>query len=61
MRIKCRVSNTPLLLGDMQMLPKTLSAAVVAGLINLTNDARKELAEAGFIDPHTNYRTDFEK
>lgn len=43
------------------MLPKTLNDAVAAGLVNLTNDARMELAEVGFIDPHTKYRTDFEK
>ncbi|CAN7588571.1 hypothetical protein LJR028_004201 [Rhizobacter sp. LjRoot28] len=43
------------------MLPKTFNAAVAAGLAVLTSDARKELAEVGFVDPHTKYRIDFEK
>lgn len=42
------------------MLPKTLNAAVVAGLMSLTSDARAELAKVGFVDPHTKYRYDFE-
>lgn len=45
----------------MNELPKTLDAAVAFALTNLSSDAREELANAGFVDPHTKYRTDFEK
>jgi len=43
------------------MLPKTLSDAVAIGLCSLTPEGLKELAEIAFVDPHTRYRTDFEK
>jgi hypothetical protein len=45
----------------MKTLPKTLNDAVAVGLSKLTDDGRREMAEVGFIDPHTKYRTDFEQ
>lgn len=45
----------------MNNFPKTLPDAVAAGLHALTDDAREELARVGFVDPHTEYRIDFEK
>lgn len=45
----------------MKTPPNTLGEAVAIGLSSLTGDARKELAEVRFVDPHTKHRTDFEK
>jgi hypothetical protein len=45
----------------MKTLPKTFAEAVAIGLQALSPDQQDELREIAFVDPHTRYRTDFEK